>query len=75
MDDDQLINGCLIVLDPCGDVLDECRRLGEDMAVATCTRDKLGLAGRFRYRKARRPELYGHIIAAANDSQLKVAWM
>jgi predicted amidohydrolase len=75
MDDDQLKNGCSMVLDPFGDVLDECRRLGEDMAVAMCTRDKLGLAGGFRYRKARRPELYGHVIAAANDSQLKVAWM
>ncbi|KAK4085810.1 hypothetical protein Purlil1_9767 [Purpureocillium lilacinum] len=75
MDDDQLKNGRSMVLDPFGDVLDECQQLGEDMAVATCTRDKLRLAGGFRYRKARRPELYGHVIAAANDSQLKVAWM
>ncbi|KAJ6445267.1 Nitrilase/cyanide hydratase and apolipoprotein N-acyltransferase [Purpureocillium lavendulum] len=75
MDDDQLKNGCSMILDPFGDILDECRLLGEDMAVATCTRDKLQLAGGFRYRKARRPDVYGSIIAEKHDAQLKVAWM
>lgn len=75
MDDDQLKNGCSMVLDPFGDVLAECRKLDEDMAVAVCTREKLQLAGGYRYRKARRPEIYGHVIAQENDSQLKVAWM
>ncbi|OAA73060.1 Nitrilase/cyanide hydratase and apolipoprotein N-acyltransferase [Akanthomyces lecanii RCEF 1005] len=75
MDDDQLKNGCSMVLDPFGDVLAECRKLDEDMAVALCTRDKLQKAGGFRYRKARRPEVYGDVIGQENDSQLKVAWM
>ncbi|EGX88246.1 Nitrilase/cyanide hydratase and apolipoprotein N-acyltransferase [Cordyceps militaris CM01] len=75
MDDDQLKNGCSMVLDPFGDVLAECRKLDEDMAVAVCTRDKLEKAGGFRYRKARRPEIYGETLAQENDSQLKVAWM
>ncbi|OAQ59137.1 nitrilase/cyanide hydratase and apolipoprotein N-acyltransferase [Pochonia chlamydosporia 170] len=75
MDDDQLKNGCSMILDPFGDIMDECRALGEDMAIAVCTRDKLQLAGGFRYKKARRPELYSRIITAANESQLKVAWM
>ncbi|KND91868.1 (R)-stereoselective amidase [Tolypocladium ophioglossoides CBS 100239] len=75
MDDDQLKNGCSMVLDPFGDVLDECRRLGEDMAVAVCTRDKLQLAGGFRYRKARRPDLYGDVIAKQHDAELKIVWM
>ncbi len=75
MDDDQLKNGCSMVLDPFGDVLAECRKLDEDMAVAVCTRDKLQMAGGFRYRKARRPEVYGEVIAQENASQLKVAWM
>lgn len=75
MDDDQLKNGCSMVLDPFGDVVDECRVLGEDMAIAVCTRDKLQLAGGYRYRKARRPELYGDVIASRNESELKVAWM
>ncbi|KAJ3492898.1 hypothetical protein NLG97_g5078 [Lecanicillium saksenae] len=75
MDDDQLKNGCSMVLDPFGDVLAECRKLDEDMAVVTCTRDKLQKAGGHRYRKARRPEIYGEVIAQKNDSQLKVVWM
>lgn len=75
MDDDQLKNGCSMILDPFGDVLDECRVLGEDMALATCNRDKLQMAGGYRYRKARRPELYGHVIAEKHQSQLNVAWM
>ncbi|KAM5344026.1 hypothetical protein ACJ41O_012563 [Fusarium nematophilum] len=75
MDDDQLKNGCSMVLDPFGDVLAECRRLGEDMAIAVCTRDKLEMAGGFRYRKARRPGLYGSILAKGHHSELNVAWM
>ena len=75
MDDDQLKNGCSMILDPFGDVLDECRKLGEDMAIAVCTREKLTLAGGHRYRQARRPELYGDIIAGTHDSKLQVAWM
>ncbi|CAM1507648.1 Fc.00g072890.m01.CDS01 [Cosmosporella sp. VM-42] len=75
MDDDQLKNGCSMVLDPFGDVLAECHRLGEDMAIAVCTRDKLEMAGGFRYRKARRPDVYGKIISEKHEGELKVAWM
>src|SRR3984957_7186431 len=57
MDDDQLKNGCSMILDPFGDVLAECRALGEDLVVATLTPEKLKLAGGYRYIKARRPEL------------------
>lgn len=75
MDDDQLKNGCSMVIDPFGDVLAECRKLDEDMVLAVCTREKLEKAGGFRYRKARRPEVYGEVIAQKNDAQLKVVWM
>jgi predicted amidohydrolase len=75
MDDDQLKNGCAMVLDPFGDVVSECRELGEGIAVALCTRDKLEMAGGFRYRKARRPELYKKIIGKDHDPKLAVAWL
>jgi predicted amidohydrolase len=75
MDDDQLKNGCAMVLDPFGDVVAECCELGEGMAVATCSREKLELAGGFRYRKARRPELYRQIIGKDHESKLAVTWM
>jgi predicted amidohydrolase len=75
MDGDQLKNGCSMVLDPFGDIIAECRNLGEDMAVALCTRDKLELAGGWRYRKARRPELYRDVLGQTHASELNVAWI
>ncbi|KAF5550752.1 omega-amidase NIT2 [Fusarium mexicanum] len=75
MDDDQLKNGCSMILDPFGDILSECSLLGEDMAVATCSKDKLQLAGGFRYKQARRPELYRSIIGSDHNSSLNVSWL
>jgi predicted amidohydrolase len=75
MDDDQLKNGTSMILDPFGDILSECILLDEDMAVATCTHEKLQQAGGYRYRKARRPELYRDIIGQQHDSTLGVAWL
>lgn len=75
MDDDQLKNGCSMILDPFGDIIAECRELGDEIATATLTADKLTLAGGHRYRNARRPELYGNIIAAPHQSVQKVAWL
>ncbi|GAB1311918.1 Omega-amidase NIT2 [Madurella fahalii] len=75
MDGEQLKNGCAMVLDPFGDVVAECGKLGEDLAVALCTREKLTLAGGWRYRQARRPELYRGVIGQRNESVLKVAWL
>jgi beta-ureidopropionase len=75
MDDDQLKNGCSMIVDPFGDVIAECRRLGDDIAIATLTPEKLRQAGGYRYRQARRPELYGGIIARPHLSEQKVAWL
>jgi hypothetical protein len=58
-----------------GDVIAECRELGEGMTVAVCSREKLEIAGGFRYRKARRPELYGEIIGRAHKAKLAITWM
>jgi predicted amidohydrolase len=57
MDDDQLKNGCSMILDPFGDIIAECRELGNDIAIATFTPEKLEQAGGHRYLQARRPEL------------------
>jgi 5-aminopentanamidase len=75
MDDDQLKNGCSMILDPFGDILAECRTLGDEVITTTITRDKLTQAGGYRYRKARRPELYGTILAQPHQSEQKVVWM
>lgn len=75
MDDDQLKNGCAMILDPFGDVLAECRRLGDEVVTATLTPGKLRQAGGYRYRRARRPELYGEIIGQAHAAEQQVAWL
>ncbi len=74
-DDDQLKNGNSMILDPYGEILAECRSMGDEVVVATCTPDKLELAGGHRYKKARRPELYREILGADHDASLKVEWM
>ncbi|HVS96199.1 MAG TPA: nitrilase-related carbon-nitrogen hydrolase [Puia sp.] len=75
MDDDQLKNGCSMILDPFGDIIAECRRLGDEIAVATLTPEKLKLAGGYRYRQARRPDLYRDIIGQPHVAEQKVVWL
>jgi predicted amidohydrolase len=75
MDDDQLKNGCSMILDPFGDILAECRKLGNDYVTATLDPGKLKLSGGYRYRKARRPELYADIIGAPHSAEQKVSWL
>lgn len=75
MDDDQLKNGCSMILDPYGDIVAECRTLGDDYVIATCTKEKLINAGGFRYKKARRPVLYADIIGQPHGAVQKVVWL
>ncbi|HWZ17042.1 MAG TPA: nitrilase family protein [Mucilaginibacter sp.] len=75
MDDDQLKNGCSMIIDPYGDIIAECRKLDNDIAIATITPDKLEKAGGYRYMKARRPELYWDIIGQPHVSVQKVVWL
>jgi predicted amidohydrolase len=75
MDDDQLKNGCSMIIDPFGDIIAECPRLDEGFAVATLTPEKLVQAGGTRYREARRPELYREILGQDHVSNQKVAWL
>lgn len=75
MDDDQLKNGCSMIIDPFGDVIAECRKLGDDIAIATLTPEKLQQAGGYRYRKARRPDIYRDIIGQEHQPEQNVVWM
>jgi len=75
MDDDQLKNGCSMIIDPFGEIIAECRNLGDDYVSAILTSDKLKLAGGYRYTQARRPDLYRDIIGQQHKSEQKVAWL
>ena len=75
MDDDQLKNGCSMIIDPFGDIIAECRTLGDDIVTATLVPEKLTQAGGHRYINARRPELYKHILGQEHVSEQKVVWL
>ena len=75
MDDDQLKNGCSMIIDPFGDILAECRSFEDSFVTTTITPEKLILAGGHRYIKARRPDLYRSIIGQEHESEQKVAWL
>ncbi|MEA3460751.1 MAG: nitrilase family protein [Bacteroidota bacterium] len=70
-----LKNGNSMILDPYGEILAECRSMDDEVVVASCTPAKLQLAGGHRYKRARRPDLYGEILGASHDAALKVEWM
>jgi predicted amidohydrolase len=75
MDDDQLKNGCSMIIDPFGDIIAECRKLDDDVVTAVLTADKLKNAGGYRYKRARRPDLYRDIIGQSHVPEQKVSWL
>ncbi len=75
MDDDQLKNGCSMIIDPFGDIIAECQLLEDSFVSATMIPEKLELAGGYRYIKARRPELYKDIIGKEHKSEQNVIWL
>ncbi|MEJ7588596.1 MAG: nitrilase family protein [Ferruginibacter sp.] len=75
MDDDQLKNGCSMIIDPFGDVIAECRSFNDSFVTATITPEKLVQAGGHRYLEARRPALYRDIIGQNHQSKQNVSWL
>lgn len=75
MDDDQLKNGCSMIIDPFGEIIAECKSLDNEFVIAELNPEAFIQAGGFRYTKARRPELYKDIIGADHKAELKVIWM
>lgn len=75
MDDDQLKNGCSMIIDPFGDILVECRSFEDSFVTTELFPYKLDDAGGSRYIKARRPELYRDILGKPHQSEQKVAWL
>ena len=75
MDDDQLKNGCSMIIDPFGDILNECQTFEDSFVSSILTKEKLKMAGGYRYRKARRPDLYRDIIGQVHQPEQKVVWL
>ena len=75
MDDDQLKNGCSMIIDPYGDIISECRTLGDDITTASLSLEKISRSGGSRYITARRPDLYRDIIGMQHKPDQKVVWL
>jgi predicted amidohydrolase len=75
MDDDQLKNGCSMIIDPFGDIISECQGFDDSFVIANITPEKLTLAGGYRYMKARRPDLYKDILCKDHMPEQKVSWL
>jgi predicted amidohydrolase len=75
MDDDQLKNGCSMIIDPFGDIVAECRSFDDEFTTSVLIPEKLTQAGGYRYLKARRPDLYRDIIGQEHVPEQKVVWL
>lgn len=75
MDDDQVKNGCSMIIDPFGDIIAECRSFENEIAIANCIHKKIEESGGYRYRKARKPEIYKNIIGKDHKSEQNVVWL
>ena len=74
-DGEHLKNGNSMIIDPFGEVLSEIKSFEDDITIAKISKDKLELAGGYRYRNARRPQLYSKIIGQEHKPQTKPVWM
>ena len=74
-DGEHLKNGNSMIIDPYGEVLSEVKSFEDDITIATITKDKIPQSGGFRYRNARRPELYREIIGQEHEPITKPVWM
>lgn len=74
-DGEHLKNGNAMIIDPYGEILSEIRSFEDEFTIAKLTKDKIPLSGGWRYKNARRPELYKAIIGKEHQPSLQPIWM
>ncbi|SDS91635.1 Predicted amidohydrolase [Maribacter dokdonensis] len=74
-DGEHLKNGNSMIIDPFGEVLSEIKSFEDEISISKLTKEKISLSGGWRYKKARRPDLYRDIIGANHDSKTIPIWM
>lgn len=74
-DGEHLKNGNAMVIDPYGEVLSEIKTFDNDITIAKISKEKIKLSGGWRYKNARRPELYKDIIGRAHKSETNPIWL
>lgn len=74
-DGEHLKNGNSMIIDPYGEVLAEVRSFKNEITLSKITKDKIKKSGGWRYKEARRPELYKDIIGRNHESETVPVWM
>ena len=74
-DGEQLKNGNSMIIDPYGEVLSEIKSFKNDITISKISKEKIKLSGGWRYKNARRPELYKNIIGRDHKSDTTPVWM
>lgn len=64
-----------MIIDPYGEVLSEIKSFENDITISKITKEKIRLSGGWRYKNARRPELYRDIIGKDHTSDTTPVWM
>lgn len=74
-DGEHLKNGNSMIIDPYGEVLSETRSFDNDITISKISKEKIKLSGGWRYKNARRPELYKEIVGKDHKSKTNPIWM
>lgn len=74
-DDGEIRNGNSMILDPFGEVITECHRLGDEVTIGLCTAEKIAQSSGQRYLRARRPDLYEALVEPPSEPPVtKPGW-
>lgn len=74
-DGEHLKNGNSMIIDPYGEVLSEIKSFEDEITISKITKEKIKLSGGWRYRNARRPEIYKEIIGREHKSDTSPVWL
>lgn len=74
-DGEHLKNGNSMIIDPYGEILSEIKSFDDEVTLAKVTKEKIKLSGGWRYKNARRPELYKDIIGDDHKSETRPVWL
>ena len=64
-----------MIIDPYGELLSEIKSFENDITLAELSKDKIKLSGGWRYKNARRPELYNDILGRPHNSDTTPVWL
>jgi predicted amidohydrolase len=74
-DGEHLKNGNSMIIDPYGEILSEIKSFDDEITISKISKDKIKLSGGWRYKNARRPDMYKNIIGKEHISETIPVWL